>query len=149
MNPMMAAIRKKKGMLGGDHESMGHEAQHASDPHSGPKAGAGLHEFVAGLNDQQKGELKTILDKGSNGAQEIAKGGPSSHEKQMIGKEAAAENESNALEQAEHDPQDSDEIAMSMLDHNSKNAAPDQKPRNLGERMKFDLASKLKQKGKL
>ncbi len=148
MNPMMAAIKKKKGMLG-DH-SMGHESQHVDDP-AASGAGHGLHEFVAGLNDQQKNDLKSILDKSGKGAQEIAKGGPSSHEKEMISKEAQSENETNQMEQAEHQQPggDSDDIAMSMLDHNSKNVEPGQKPRNLGERMKFSLAEKLKQKGKL
>lgn len=153
MNPMMAAIKKKKGMMG-DHD-MGHDGLHATDdPHMSKPSAAGhgkLHEFVAGLNDNEKGQLKTLLDKSAQGAQEIAKGGPSSHEKQLISQEASAEGETNAMEQSEHDQPggDSDDIAMSMLDHNSKNVQPGQKPRNLGERMKFDLASKLKTKGKL
>ncbi len=154
MNPMMAAIRKKKGMLNDDHSSMGHESQHVSDPHAAAQSQSGashLHEFVAGLNDKEKGALKTILDKSGNAAQEIAKGGPSSHEKQLISQEAQSENETNDMEEAEHQQPggDSDDLAMSMLDHNSKNVEPGQKPRNLGERMKFDLAAKLKSKGKL
>ena len=154
MDPMMAAIKKKRAGMVGDHD-MGHDAQHVDDPHMNkPPAGhgSGLHEFVAGLNDQQKSDLKSILDKSGSGASEIQKGGPSTHEKQLIAKEAQAENESNQMEQAEHEQgpdYDEDEIASSMLDHNSKNAAPGQKPRNLGERMRFGLASKLKTKGKI
>ncbi len=151
MNPMMAAIKKKKGMMG-DHD-MGHEGLHDDAHMSHPSASGGgkIHEFVAGLNDQEKGQLKSLLDKASQGAQDVAKGGASTHEKQLIAQEAQSENETNSMEQAEHAQPggDSDDIAMSMLDHNSKHAAPGQKPRNLGERMKFDLASKLKTKGKL
>ncbi len=61
--------------------------------------------------------------------------------------------EADLEEQDEHDAgmssNESDDIAKSMLDSRSTGANPITQPRNLGERMRMNLASKLKGKGKI
>ncbi len=140
MDPMMMAIKKKRG-------SSVHTEDY-SDPReemSQPSAsGGGLHEFVAGLNDQEKMQLKSILDKSNNSSAEITKGGPSSNEQQKIAEKSSEEDDMNEISEDEHD-----DIGMSMLDHKSKMDQPGTQPRNLGERVRMDIASKLKHKGKL
>ena len=150
MNPMMAAIKKKRG---GMQES---DMSGVDESTAQPTQGAGLHEFVAGLNDAQKAQLKGMLDKSSKAVTEIQKGGPSSKEQAMIAEASSEENmrnaaidESDELEMNAGGEDKSDEIAMSMLDHKAKTGNPDVKPLNLGDRMKMSLAQKLKSKGKL
>ncbi len=148
MNPMMAAIKKRKaggGAQEGDHQDMGHGSLHADDKQKD------LHGLVASLSPDEKHSLKTILNS-DKGSQEIAKGGASTEEKGKIQAAMDEENSESALEeQNEQQPgQSSDDIALSMLDSRHTGAnPPTEKPRNLGERMKMSLASKLKGKGKI
>lgn len=148
----MAAIRKRKagGMaVEGDHQDMGHDSGHADDKSKD------LHGFVASLNDHEKSSLKAILDGNKTGGDKIAKGQASSEEQGKISQAIGEENQENALEEREEQSpmspgHNSDDIAKSMLDskYTSENP-PNHKPRNLGERMKMSLASKLKAKGKI
>lgn len=152
MNPMMAAINKRKssGGLMGDHG-----ATHPSAVDHGDGQGKDLHGLVASLSDHEKQALKGILDKDVNGGMDVAKGNPSKQEHQKIAQASQEENETNAAEAAEQDPrlgvgeEQSDEIAKSMLDSRHMRGMATEKPRNLGERMKQSLASKLKSKGKI
>ena len=147
MSAMLAAIKKRKEASppqeGGDHQHMGHAAQHADDPKD-------LHGLVASLSSSEKHNLKSILDN-DKGAMAINKGEPSSEEKGKIEAAIGEENQESSLEEQQESPShDSDEIARSMLDSRHLGSNPPQgKPRNLGERMKMSLASKLKGKGKI
>lgn len=152
MDPMHAAIKKRKGGLI-DHGSSGQDEVMPANSGHKPEV-KDLHGLVASLNDHEKHQLKSILSNQDN-SQSIAKGGPSSDEKGKIGAAMNAENMENAAEEASETPHEeamegSDEIAKSMLDsrHMGSNP-PTGKPRNLGERMKMNLASKLKAKGKM
>ncbi len=147
MDPMHAAIRKRKsgGMLG-DHQAS-HESVHAD-----VGDGKDLHGLVAGLSDHEKGRLQEILSK--DASQGIAQGNPSTEEKGKIAQASAEENQENALEESQEasgqlPPDESDEIAKSMLDSRNLRGTASDKPRNLGERMKMSLANKLKAKGKI
>lgn len=152
MNPMMAAIQKRKSGDGlmGDHSSA-HASQHAD-----VGSGKDLHGLVASLSPHEKESLKGILDQDKGaGGMDISKGLPSKEEHAKIAQASAKENSENALEDAESAsaPElaegQSDDIAKSMLDSRHINGMATEKPRNLGERMKQSLASKLKAKGKI
>jgi hypothetical protein len=151
---MIAAIQKKKAGTAkeGDHQDMGHPSEHADDKTKD------LHSFVASLSEGDKHQLKGILAKdGSAGKNEmaIAKGGASTEEQGKIADAMAKGNkESDLEEQDEKDSgmmssSDSDDIAKSLLDSRSMGANPITQPRNLSERVKMSLASKLKNKGKI
>ena len=155
MNPMMAAIKKRKSAgqaVMGDHQDMSHYSEHAEDKTDDQKD---LHGLVASLNDEEKSKLKSILDK--DASSEIQKGGPSTNEKSQIQAAIKQEDQSNALEQQDTEDrypgsgvseEQSDEIGKSMLErkHMSGDVG---KPRNLGERARMAIASKLKAKGKI
>lgn len=151
MDAMYSAIKKKRGLIG-DHQGSGHMSQHVEDDTNKDDQGGGkdLHGLVASLSDSEKHQLKGILN--TDNTQSIMKGGASSDEKGKIAQESSKQDQMNEMaDQA--DPMqsaDSDEIAKSMLDsrHMGSNA-PTGKPRNLGERMKMGIASKLKAKGKI
>jgi len=154
MNAMIAAIKKRKaGGLAteGDHQDMTHGSEHADDKQKD------LHGFVASLSDGDKHQLKSILAKDSTGGkneQHIAKGGASTEEQGKIQDAMAKGNkEADLDENEEHDAgissSQSDDIGKSMLDSRSMGANPITQPRNLGERMRMNLASKLKGKGKI
>lgn len=149
---MIAAIQKKKAGTAkeGDHQDMGHPSQHADDKTKD------LHGFVASLSEGDKHQLKGILAKDGGGKNEmaIAKGGASTEEQGKIQEAMAKGNQESDLEEKqEHDTgmssNDSDDIAKSMLDSRSTGSNPITQPRNLGERMRMGLASKLKSKGKI
>ncbi len=149
MNPMMAAIKKRKASgdaAQGDHQDMVHGSEHADDKQKD------LHGFVASLSEGDKHQLKGILAKDATGGkneQHIAKGGASTEEQSKIEGTMAEENKETDLEeQQEHgvSANQSDDIAKSMLDSRSASIT---QPRNLSERMKMSLASKLKGKGKI
>jgi hypothetical protein len=158
MNPMFAAIKKRRGGgLMGDHEAS-HQSQHAMDNDIGQAMESGdgkdLHGLVASLSDGEKQKLKSLLD--GHKPNGIEKGEPSSDERGKIAERAKEEDAMHAMEDASaiHDDGDegvdSDSIAASMIDHKAKSAIESgAKPRNLGERMKMGLAQKLKSKGKL
>ncbi len=151
MSAMMAAIKKKKlAGIGGDHAGMMHGAQHADDPKDAGGESKDLHGLVASLSHSEKQNLKTLLDADTKGAEGIAKGAPSSEEKGHIQEAMGKEDQTNQAidhEDGLGEP-DSDDLAMSMLDSRDK-SMPTHKPKNLGERMRMNLASKLKGKGKI
>jgi hypothetical protein len=156
MNPMHAAIRKR----------LGHNSQPPEAGHSGPRESAGpdhapehaeggadLHGFVAGLSDQEKSKLKSILSSDQN-AQKIAQGAPSSEEQGKIAEAMEGESEMHGLEASQDaghgiSEDESDEIGKSMLDSRHIRGMATEKPKNLGERAKQYIASKLKAKGKI
>lgn len=116
---------------------------------AGPEAsGGGMSDLVQSLSDDQKRDLMQALvassgSEGGTSPSDIEKGQPSDEERSKI--EAKMGDEGPGVPEEE-----SDDIAMSMLDSKSKMpGAENAQPRNLGERVKLGLAAKLKGKGKL
>ncbi len=151
---MIAAIKKRKAgglEAQGDHQDMTHGSEHADDKQKD------LHGFVASLSEGDKHQLKGILAKDSGAGkneQHIAKGGASTEEQGKISEAMAKGNQESDLEEKEENDNgissnQSDDIAKSMLDSRSMGANPITQPRNLSERMKMHVASKLKSKGKI
>lgn len=135
----------------GDHGSMSHASQHTDDADQNPNHGKDLHGLVASLNDEEKQQLKGILDSGKTTAQEINKGGPSSDENGKVQQAMQESNQKASMEQGEEQNEaghDSDAIGKSMLDSRFMSNPPAQ-PRNLSERVKLDIHKKLKGKGKI
>ena len=93
---------------------------------------------------------KDRLGDGKN-EQSIAKGGASSDEQAKIQDAISKENNESSLEESQEQSfgDHEDDIAKSMLDSRHLGGNPPTNPRNLGERMKINLASKLKAKGKI
>lgn len=87
----------------------------------------------------------------SNDAQNISKGHASPTEKTKIEERAQQEMQTQPMDAAPADESyDSDEIAKDMLDSRFRQGVPEGlQPRNLSERMKMNVATKLKEKGKL
>lgn len=148
MNAMLSAIKKKRGA--GDHapthenmESMSHDSK---EGHDGSKD---MMSLVASLSDKEKYDLKCVLDGHmASDDKKIAQGAPSSEEKMKVSEQMNKQNEE--LEEGPGLGEDeSDDIAKSMLDSRHMRGMATEKPRNLGERMKQSLASKLKMKGKI
>ncbi len=142
---MLAALKNKKAGQAkmGDHQDMAHGSLHAED------ADKDLHGLVAGLDDGEKMKLKGILDSHMDKSMQIAKGGSSSEEDGKVKAAMGKENQETSLEENEEHDGGSDDIAKSMLDSKHMGSSPVAPPRNLGERMKQSLASKLKGKGKI
>lgn len=157
MKAMIAALKAKRGMGGGS--GLMHEEAEAEMAPSGKDAQA-IQGLIEQLSPAQIEQLKAMLGGGSPDANSndvsmgINKGNPSKQEQMKIAAAASEENEQNALEEAnapttEISEEQSDEIAKSMLDSRHMRGMATEKPRNLGERMKQSLASKLKMKGKI
>lgn len=155
MNPMMAAIKKRKSGDGlvGDHSAI-HES--SIDHGDGSGNGKDLHGLVASLSPHEKMSLQSILQKDSGmDGQAIAKGMPSKEEHAKIAQASAQESKENMLEESQETPQtelsedQSDDIGKSMLDSRHMRGMATDKPRNLGDRVKQSIASKLKAKGKI
>ncbi|MES1988825.1 MAG: hypothetical protein V4440_12515 [Pseudomonadota bacterium] len=140
---MLAAIKKKKqgDTVMGDHQDVSHSSQHADDNSKD------LHGLVESLNPDEKDKLKTILNNDGKTEQNIAKGGASSEEHAKI---AAAMPQENGMTDLEDKQDHDDDIAKSMLDSRHMSGTVTQAPpRNLSDRVKMSLASKLKQRGKI
>lgn len=138
MDGMYSAIKSRRGGLINDHEENAHQL-----PEEKPKGNGGLNmeSLVAALSDQQKSQLLSLLVGGEK------QGGaktPESIEEGGMGPGEEADIEASLGEGHESEA----EIAEGMISSSDKmRAERGDKPRNLGERMKFDLASKQK-KGK-
>ena len=152
MNPMMAAIKKRKmgnQSLEGDHQDMTHHSSHTEDADNASH----LHDFVSNLSHSEKQSLKAILEKDKGSGEQITKGNPSSEEKGKIAEAMQHENAETDMEQQEDagvSPDEHDEIGKSMLDSRYLGSnPPSHQPRNLGERVKMDIHKKLKEKGKV
>lgn len=155
MDAMHAALKKRQGkglMAHSDHmpEHQGMNTEMQDDQ------GKDLHGLVASLSHEEKGKLKQILSQDQNNkSMQIAKGGPSSEEDAAVSNKMAKENKMEQLEDTNEagsagiGEDESDDIAKSMLDSRHMRGMANEKPRNLGERMKQGLASKLKSKGKI
>lgn len=151
MNSMMAAINKRKHggqTVMGDHGSMSHASQHTDDADQNVNHGKDLHGLVASLSDDEKLQLKGILD--GKGKGDIEKGAPSSDEKGKIAEQMQVSNAQNEGDkQAAEGSVDSDAIGKSMLDSRYLGSNPPTQARNLSDRVKMDIHKKLKGKGKI
>lgn len=137
MNPMYSAIKARRGGLLEDDEPM----QEGAPQESG---GVDMKSLVNALSSEQKAQLLSLLvGKGAEAPQAkpsdsmaIEKGGMGPGEKEEIEEDLGDGHESE------------DEIAESLVANSDKmRAERGDKPRNLGERMRFGLANKLKKKG--
>lgn len=136
MDAMKLALKAKRkgGLMGGSQEGS-----------------SSVKELLMSLGEDEKEELKMLLmaDEEKTPSNKVQMGEPSSEEKAKIDTMMAAEEMSDEAEDEMDGAVDSDEIAMGMLDSRFKNADPSMKPRNLSERVKMSMASKLKAKGKI
>jgi hypothetical protein len=137
MDPMKDAIRQKR--MGGAQPSKG--LMDESQDNYSEGGGTDLQSIVEGLSDQEKGQLMQLLqDSQADKSSQIQNGAPSSDEEAAINGQIQSQEGQGDV--------DSDELARSMLQRSDMNGtAPE--PRNLGERMRASLASKLKGKGKI
>lgn len=139
MDPMLGALkarRKGTGLL--DEES----PKMAADMKDEGKSD--LKEMVMSMSPEDKMALLQMLQSDMKAdPMAIQKGGQSPGEKMEI---EMAMNE----EGMDDDNESEDEIMESMISSADKTRAENgSKPRNLGERVKMNLASKLKSKGKV
>lgn len=137
MDGMYSAIKSRRGGLINDQEENAHQL-----PEEKPQGGGlNMESLVSALSAEQKSQLLSLLVGGqkSEGAKT-----PESIEEGGMGPGEEAEIKASLGEGHESE----DEIAEGMISSSDKmRAERGDKPRNLGERMKFDLASKQK-KGK-
>ncbi len=138
MNPMYSAIKGRRGGLLNDVEENAHQPPAEAKPSEG--SGLNMKSLVSALSDEQKSQLLSLLvsgDKPQEGA---------SQDSVAIEKGAMGPGEEAEIEESLGDGHESeDEIAESMVASSDKlRAERGDKPRNLSERMKFDLAKKLK-----
>lgn len=140
MDALYSAIKSRRGGLLNDDEENAHQ-----EPAPQKGGGMDMKSLVSALSDDQKMQLLKMLVSGDGD-----KEAPSKMTAQSIEKGGMGPGEEEELEEAsdlggEHESEE--EIAESLLSSGDKYRADrGDKPRNLGERMKFGLASKLKQK---
>lgn len=143
MDSMLNAIRNKRQSTG---ESVDTKTMMGKSPESeSDDGGTGMQDLLTSLTDEQKTELKMLLDQEQSAdVSQVEKGGPSKNEERIIAKKALEDNESADKEMEE----EGDDIALSMIDRNSlQKAEQGIKPRDLGDRAKMMAAQRLKQKG--
>lgn len=141
MDSMLSAIKAKRQGLGGaavDEKTMLNQ--------SPEQEGSGLQGLIEQLSPDQKMELMQLLQQDqSNSSEDIESGAPSKNEQKIVEAKAAQEQSIGEMPEEE-----SDAIAMSMIDRNSlQKAEAGVKPRGLGDRAKMAMAQNLKGKGKL
>ena len=134
---MLSAIKNRRGGLLNDTE----ENAHQMPEERGPKGqGVDMKSLVQALSPDQKAQLLSILVSGEKGSAKPAESAPQIEEGEMGPGE-----ESEIQEELGEGHESEDEIAQSMISSSDKMRSDrGDRPRNLGERMKFDLAKKLK-----
>ena len=141
MNGMYSAIKGRRGGLLEDEGGGMGEMMEESAPPQG--AGVDMKSLVGALSQDQKMQLLKILVSSSGASPDQGKKLPIEEGGQSPGEEDDLEESLGEGHESE------DQIAESMIASSDKmRAGSGEKPRNLGERMKFNLASKLKNKGK-
>lgn len=142
MDSMLSAIKAKRG--GGN--SMADQNTMMDKSPDGQQGPSEMKGLIESLDDSQKQELMMLLsNEAAQKNNDVEKGAPTSNEKQIIEKQAAEENQEGELPMEQ-----SDDIAMSMIDRDSlRKAESNVKPRGLGDRARMAMAQKLKGKGKL
>lgn len=143
MDPMMSALKQKRGGLLNDGEENAHQM-----PEEKNSGGMDMKSLVGALSQDQKSQLLSLLVSGNDGGNKAHPGkAPNISDIEQGG---MSPGEQSDIEESLGDGHESeDQIAESMIASSDKNrAAGGDKPRNLGERMKFGLANKLKNKGK-
>lgn len=139
MDAMMGALKQRRGGLLNENEENAHQM-----PEEKSSGGMDMKSLVGALSDDQKAQLLSLLVSGNDGAPkkagniaDIEQGGMSPGEESDIEESLGEGHESE------------DQIAESMIASSDKSrAASGDKPRNLSERVKFGLATKLKNKGR-
>lgn len=136
---MLSAIKAKRGNSMADQNTVMNKS-----PDDQNQAG-GMKSLIDSLDDNQKQELMALLSNEiAMKNNDVEKGAPTGNERQIIEKKASEE----AEQEGEMPEQESDEIALSMIDRNSlKKAESNAKPLGLGDRARMAMAQKLKSKG--
>jgi hypothetical protein len=144
MSAMMDAIKQKRGGA----PALAIEAAPTDD--GGGDQNQDLKALVASLSDDQKSQLMDMLSQDAGdetSASDIEKGAPSDEEHSKI---AAKMADDSAEDDGDDDSSEMDEIGKSMLSSSDiAQAGNGRQPRNLGERVRMNLAEKLKAKGKI
>lgn len=144
MDGMLGAIKNKRGGLLNDQEENAHQPPQESKPSKGPD----MQGLVQSLSDDQKNQLLSLLVKDQSQDQpdgqmdntQIQQGEMGPGEEAELGQEAMDDG-------SEHESED--QIMESMTSSADKGRVEQgANPRNLGERVKMNLAKKLKDKGK-
>jgi hypothetical protein len=139
MDAMHSAIKGRRGGMLNEHEENAHQM---------PKESQGegdMQGLVESLSDEQKAQLMGLLQQDMS---EKPADGPAL-EKGSAGPGEEQEVAQMAMEDQGDEHESEDEIMESMISSADKGRVEqDVKPRNLAERMKMNLASKLKGKGK-
>ncbi len=142
MDAMYSAIKGRRGGAG----LMDDPQEEMDEVPAPPQKGGGMNmqSLVSALSDDQKSQLLSLLVAGDKGQS------PAPKDPMAIEKGGMGPGEESEIEDSLGDGHESeDDLAESMISSSDKmRSANGDKPRNLSERMKFDLASKLKNKGK-
>lgn len=146
MDAMYSAIKGRRGGMLNDMEENAHQ-QNDDKPESVPSGESDMQGLVASLAPEQKQELLAMLVKDQ--AQAPEESNPAAIQEGAMGKGEMAELEQGAMED-EGDGHESEEQIMESMISSADSTRADQgaTPRNLGERVKMNLATKLKNKGK-
>lgn len=140
MDGMYSAIKGRRGGLLSDQEENAHQMPQEE---SAPEGGMDMKGLVQALSPDQKNQLLQLLVGGEKGGE---RSNVPAIEKGAMGPGEEAELEEESLGEG-HESED--DIAEGMVASSDKmRSERGDQPRNLAERMKFDLAKKLKSKGK-
>lgn len=141
MDAMYSAIKGRRGGLLNDHEENAHQMP---EEQGAPKGGGDMQGLVESLSPEQKSQLLALLVQEQAPEGEAKPNDAAAIQKGEMGPGEMAELDAEAGEGHESE----EEIMESMISSADKSRV-DQgaKPRNLGERVKMSLASKLKKKG--
>lgn len=135
MNSMLSAIKGRRGGMMEEQAPMQEEMAAESG------GGVDMKSLVQALSPEQKNQLLSLL---------VGQGKSEGPTPDKIEEGAMGPGEAEEIEESLGDGHESeDEIAESFLASSDKmRAEAGDKPRNLSERVKFGLATKLKNKGK-
>lgn len=134
MDAMYSAIKNRRGGLLDDSQA----------PEQDSASGISLESLAQALSPEQKSQLLALLV--GSGGEQGKTAPPVQKSSAEIEKGAMGPGEEAELEESlGGDHESEDEIAESMVASSDKmRSERGDKPRNLGERVKFDLAKKLK-----
>lgn len=146
MDPMMSAMKARRG---GQQQMQSNPGADMEMAEGGQPQGQQMGDLVTMLSPEQKAELMELLaqDIQSSEQGDVSAGDPSMEEKGEM-REKFSGQDGPDEESAPSDQ--SDDIAMSMIDRNSlMKADAGAKPSGLGDRAKMYAAKKLQSKGKM
>lgn len=146
MDAMYSAIKGRRGGMLNDMEENAHQTNDEPMGESVPSGQPDMQGLVESLKPEQKQQLLAMLVKDQ--AQGPDESNPAAIQEGAMGKGEMAELEQGAMD--DEDGHESEEQIMESMVSSADSTRADQgaTPRNLGERVKMNLATKLKNKGK-